>query len=41
VFMEGKDRQCNVARLVIYCVTLHTLVFGFVCVTVRNILIIE
>ena len=26
VFMEGTDRQCSVAQLVLYCVTVCTLV---------------
>ena len=31
VFMEGTDRQCSVARLVLYCVTVCVLVLGVEC----------
>jgi len=28
IFMEGKDRQCCVVRLVLYCVRVCILIFG-------------
>ena len=41
VFMEGKDRQCSVAGLVLYCMRVCKLVFGVECVTVSNVVFME
>ena len=41
VFMEGTDRQCSVARLVLYCVTVCILVFSVECVTVSSVVFME
>jgi len=41
VFMEGRNRECNVALLVLYCVTLYILLGGVKCVMVRNVVFIE
>ena len=39
VFMEGTDRQCSVARLVLHCVTVCILVLVFQCVTVSSVVL--
>jgi len=41
VFMEGKDRECSVAGLVLYCMRVCKLVFGVECVTVSNVVFME
>ena len=40
VFMEGTDRQCSVARLVLYCVTVY-IGIGVECVTVSSVVFME
>jgi len=39
--MEGTDRECSVAWLVLYCVTVCILVLGVECVTVSNVVFME
>jgi len=41
VFMEGTDRQCSVAELLLYCMRVCKLVFGVECVTVSNVVFME
>ena len=41
VFMEGTDRQCSVAGLLLYCVIVCVLVLGVECVTVSSVVIME
>ena len=41
VIMDGTDRVCSLACLVLYCVTVCILGLGVECVTVSNVVFIE